>query len=137
MSSPRPYVKPTGFTKLFNQLVARLGLKPTLAVRGRKSGQWRTVSVNVLEVDGTRYLLAPRGETEWVRNLRVSGEGELRHRGRVERFRATEVPVPERAALMQAYLERWRSEVRREFEALPDPADHPTFRLEPVGKEPR
>jgi deazaflavin-dependent oxidoreductase (nitroreductase family) len=132
MSSPRPYVKPTGFTKVVNQLVARLGLKPTLAVRGRKSGQWRTVSVNVLEVDGTRYLLAPRGETEWVRNLRASGEGELRHRGRVERFRATEVPVPERAALMQAYLERWRSEVRREFEALPDPADHPTFRLQMV-----
>jgi deazaflavin-dependent oxidoreductase (nitroreductase family) len=132
MSSPRPYVKPSGLTKFFNQVLGRLGLKPTLAVRGRRSGQWRTVSVNVLKVDGTRYLLAPRGETEWVRNLRASGEGELRHRGRVERFRAAEVPVGERAALMQAYLERWRSEVRREFEALPDPADHPTFRLEMV-----
>ena len=104
MSSPRPYVKPSGLTKFFNQVLGRLGLKPTLAVRGRRSGQWRTVSVNVLKVDGTRYLLAPRGETEWVRNLRASGEGELRHRGRVERFRAAEVPVGERAALMQAYI---------------------------------
>ncbi|HZD72224.1 MAG TPA: nitroreductase family deazaflavin-dependent oxidoreductase [Actinomycetes bacterium] len=132
MSSSRPYVKPSGFAKFVNGMVARLGLKPTLAVRGRKSGQWRTVAVNVLEVEGTRYLIAPRGETQWVRNLRASGEGELRRRGRAERFHAVEVPVQERAPLMQAYLERWRSEVRREFEALPDPADHPTFQLQMV-----
>ncbi len=130
MSSSRPYVKPGGFAKFVNQMVARLGLTTTLAVRGRKSGQWRTSGVFVLERDGTRYLVAPRGETQWVRNLRAVGEGELRRRGRVERFRATEVPDEEKPALVKAYVDRYGTIVRNEFKVLPDPLDHPTFRLE-------
>ena len=47
-------------------------------MRGRKSGEWRTVPVNLLTIDGTEYLVAPRGETQWVRNIRVAGGGELR-----------------------------------------------------------
>jgi deazaflavin-dependent oxidoreductase (nitroreductase family) len=132
MSSSRRYRKPSGFTKLVNQMLARLGLTTTLAVRGRKSGQWRTVGVFVLEREGARYLIAPRGETQWARNLRALGEGELRRRGRVERFRAAEVPDEEKPALIQAYIDRWGTFVRSEFKAMPDPLDHPVFRLEPV-----
>jgi len=106
-----------------------LGRTTTLAVPGRKTGEWRTVPVNVLEHEGERYLVAPRGETEWARNLRAVGRGELRRRGRVEAFTAVEVPVDERPALISAYRARWDKEVRAMFKALPDPADHPVFRL--------
>ncbi len=129
-SSPR-YIAPTGFQKLVNRMVGRLGLAYVLAVRGRTSGQWRTTTVFVLEMDGTRYLVAPRGETQWVRNLRAAGEGELRRRGKLERFRAVELPEQDKPRLIEAYIARWRSIVGKEFEAMPDPADHPVFRLEP------
>jgi deazaflavin-dependent oxidoreductase (nitroreductase family) len=122
---------PHGFflARVVNPLIMRLGLLPTLAVRGRRSGEWRTVPVHVLELDGSRYLVAPRGDTQWARNLRASGEGELRRRGRREHFRATEVPVEERQPLIDAYLARWGREVKPIFKQLPDPADHPVFRL--------
>jgi deazaflavin-dependent oxidoreductase (nitroreductase family) len=122
---------PHGFFlgRVVNPLIMRLGLLPTLAVRGRASGTWRTVPVHVLELEGVRYLVAPRGDTHWARNLRASGEGELRRRGRTERFRASEVPVGERPRLIDAYLARWGREVKAVFEQLPDPADHPVFRL--------
>jgi len=66
-----------------------------------------------------------------VRNLRAAGEGELRQRGRSRRFRAEEVPVAERSPLIAAYRERFDRfpSVAATFERLPDPADHPTFRL--------
>jgi deazaflavin-dependent oxidoreductase (nitroreductase family) len=57
-----------------------------LAVKGRKSGEWRTTPVNPLRVDGVRYLVAPRGNTQWVRNLRVVGTGELRVGAKTEPF---------------------------------------------------
>ncbi len=76
----------------FYKLLARLGVSVygsrLLAVRGRKSGAWQTVPVNVLELDGARYLVAPRGETQWVRNLCAAGAGELRLGGRREAFQA-------------------------------------------------
>ncbi|HEY8218431.1 MAG TPA: deazaflavin-dependent nitroreductase, partial [Acidimicrobiia bacterium] len=62
------YLKPGFVTrKIVNPLVHLITSKPTLAVRGRRSGEWRTVPVNVVELDGGRYLVAPRGECEWVR----------------------------------------------------------------------
>jgi deazaflavin-dependent oxidoreductase (nitroreductase family) len=127
------YLKP-GFVlaSLVNPIVMRLGLTSTLAVRGRTTGEWRTVPVNVLDLDGTRYLVAPRGETQWVRNLRAAGEGELRRRGRSERFRAVELPDEDKPPVIAAYRERWGSQVRAQFEKLPDPSDHPVFRILPV-----
>ena len=102
-SQPR-YVEPTRSTRIFNSAVARLtrmGVSVygsrVLAVRGRKSGEWRTTPVNPLTIDGQRYLISPRGNTQWVRNMRVSGGGELRIGRRVEKFTATELPVGERA----------------------------------------
>lgn len=124
------YLKPGWVTsRVVNPALMQLGLKPTLAVRGRRSGEWRTVPVNVLEVEDRRYLVAIRGETEWVRNLRAAGAGELRRRDRVEPFRAEELPVDERPPIISAYRARWEREVGRFFAKLPDPADHPVFRL--------
>jgi deazaflavin-dependent oxidoreductase (nitroreductase family) len=129
------YLRPGFFIRrIANPLVGLFGAGTTLAVRGRRSGEWRTVPVNVLELDGDRYLVAPRGETEWVKNLRVAGGGELRRRGRVEPFRvAEEITDPDvRARIIGAYLDRWGRQVKAQFDQLPDPADHPVFRIEPA-----
>jgi deazaflavin-dependent oxidoreductase (nitroreductase family) len=82
-----------------------------LAVRGRKSGEWRTTPVNLLIIDGQRYLVSPRGQTQWVRNLRVSHQGELRLGRRAEPFTATEVSDDDKPAILRAYLARWKAEV--------------------------
>jgi deazaflavin-dependent oxidoreductase (nitroreductase family) len=127
------YLRPTGATARLNSLFGKLAGKPTLSVRGRTSGQWRTVPVNVLELDGTRYLVSPRGETEWVRNLRVAGGGEIRRRGRIDAFTAREVGADDRPRVIAAYRDKWDREVKKLFTQLPDPADHPTFRIDPAA----
>jgi deazaflavin-dependent oxidoreductase (nitroreductase family) len=142
------YQKPDWFTKnIFNRIVAgltRLGLSVygsrILAVRGRTSGEWRTTPVNLLILDGRRYLVAPRGHTQWVRNLRVAGTGELRVGRRAERFTATEIPDDEKPPLLRAYLKKWKFEVGMFFGGVgPDSSeedlrriapDHPVFRIE-------
>src|SRR6516164_9370221 len=93
------YLRPDWFTQhVFNPTVVgltRVGVSVygsrILAVRGRKSGEWRTNPVNLLEFEGQRYLVAPRGVTEWVRNIRVSGGGELRLGNRREPIRVVEL----------------------------------------------
>lgn len=145
--TPRPYQEPGWFTRnVFNKAVAGLtGLGVSvlgsriLAVRGRTSGEWRTTPVNLLTVEGQRYLVAPRGETQWVRNLRVSREGELRLGRRAEPFTATEVPDEAKPAILRAYLTRWKAEVGVFFGGVgPDAPDaelrrispdHPVFRI--------
>ena len=109
------YRAPGWFTRnVFNQLVAfltRQGISvrlAVLAVKGRTSGQWRTTPVNLLTHDGRRYLVAARGETQWVRNLRASGTGELRVGRRAESFRGTELTDDEKVPVLRAYLKRWR-----------------------------
>src|SRR6266568_4552597 len=78
-----------------------------LYVRGRTSGQWRSNPVNLLTVDGQRYLVAPRGHTQWVRNLRAVGGGELRVGRKVERFTAAELADDQKPPILRAYLRRW------------------------------
>jgi deazaflavin-dependent oxidoreductase (nitroreductase family) len=126
----RRYLKP-GFvvSRALNPLLMRLGLVPTLAVRGRRSGEWRKVPVNVLELDGKRYLVAPRGDTQWARNLRAAGGGELRTRSGTEAFTATEIPDSDKPPIIDAYLARWGGQVKSQFKELPDPAEHPVFRV--------
>src|SRR5579875_3309184 len=110
MSESR-YVQPGWFTRnVFNRTVRRLtrmGISVygsrELRVRGRASGEWRTTPVNLLTVDGTQYLVAPRGETQWVRNLRVADGGELRVGRRAESFRATELPDAEKVPVLREY----------------------------------
>jgi deazaflavin-dependent oxidoreductase (nitroreductase family) len=145
-SQPR-YVEPNRGTAIFNSVVARLtrmGVSVygsrVLAVRGRKSGEWRTTPVNPLTFDGERYLVAPRGNTQWVRNMRAAGGGELRLGRRVEKFTATELPVEDRPRVLRAYLKKWKFEVGMFFQGVgPDAAedkllaiapDHPVFRIQ-------
>jgi len=118
--------------RIANPVLMKLGLVPTLAVRGRKTGEWRTVPVNLLKLDDAWYLVAARGETDWVRNLRAGGTGELRRGSRAKPFRAFEVADEQKAPVIDAYLARWGYQVRRYFQQLPNPADHPVFRIEPI-----
>src|SRR2546423_12619520 len=130
MGDGAPYRKSRFFNnKVMNPLMAALGLAPALTVRGRASGRSYTMPVLPLEYDGKRYLVAPRGNTQWARNLRAAGEGELRAGGRKRHFRAREIPAAERAPLVAAYVKTYGSKyggfVAKEFAALPHPADHP------------
>ncbi|WP_027941201.1 nitroreductase family deazaflavin-dependent oxidoreductase [Amycolatopsis taiwanensis] len=97
--------------------VSLLGTR-MLYVRGRKSGELRSTPVNLLVVDGERYLVAPRGHTQWVRNLRVAGEGQLRLGRRCETFHAVELSDDEKMPVLRTYLEKWAWEVGRFFEGL-------------------
>ena len=130
----RRYLKPSWLiSRVVNPLLMRLGVVPTLRVRGRTTGLWRSVPVNVLELDGERYLVAPRGETDWVRNLRAAGGGQLQYGRRgTEPFTIVEVLDEEKPRVIAAYLDRWGNQLKSQFDALPDPVDHPAFRLESV-----
>ena len=103
-------------------LMTKLGLSlkgsRILEVRGRSSGQVRTTVVNLLEVDGVRYLVAPRGVTQWVRNVRAAGSGNLRLGRKVEGFVATELPDDQKTPIIRAYLRAWAWEVGKFFEGL-------------------
>ena len=119
------YVAPTRADRIFNQLVAwltRAGVSVmgsrVLRVRGRSSGQWRSTPVNLLTVGGQTYLVAPRGTTQWVRNIRVAGGGELRVGWRVTRFTVQELPDADKPVVIRAYLKRWAWEVGRFFEGV-------------------
>lgn len=146
-SSPQDFQEPGWFTRnVFNRAVAglmALGISVqgsrVLEVKGRKSGQWRTTPVNLLEVDGARYLVAPRGNTQWVRNMRVAGGGRLKLGRRTEDFKATEVTGDAAVPLLRAYLHKWKWEVGAFFAGVgPDASDaellaivpdHPVFKL--------
>jgi deazaflavin-dependent oxidoreductase (nitroreductase family) len=146
------YIKPKSATSLFNDTVGRLtrmGISVygsrILAVKGRKSGEWRTTPVNPLRLaDGTRYLVAPRGNTQWVRNLRVVGTGELRIGRKTEPFSATEITDDEKPAILRPYLKRWKLEVGVFFDGVDAKAPeeklreiapgYPIFRIEPAAK---
>ncbi len=151
VATPEPvprYVQPGWFTRhVFNPVIAvltRAGISVwgsrQLRVRGRTSGEWRSTPVNLLTVDGTSYLVAPRGETQWVRNLRVAGGGELQVGRRTQTFRSTELADDDKVEVLRAYLKRWKAEVGIFFDGVsgtsPDAdlqriaPNHPVFRLE-------
>lgn len=110
-----------------------------MRVKGRKSGEWRSTPVNLLTVDDDRYLVAPRGETQWVRNIRVAGGGELVLGKRAETVTVEELADAEKARILRAYLRRWKAEVGVFFNGVgPDSSDadlqriapeHPVFRI--------
>jgi deazaflavin-dependent oxidoreductase (nitroreductase family) len=116
-----------------NPLMLRTKSLPILTIRGRRTGREYRTPINVVEHEGARYLISPRGETGWSRNLRMTGACELTIKGQTTRYRATEVPPEERAPLIANYLEHWGGQTHGDFERLPDPIDHPTFRLEPTS----
>jgi len=88
-------------------------------------------------VDGVSYLVSPYGESDWVRNLRRAGTGQLCGKAETEAFRATELPVAQRPPIIAAYRKGARSDVDRYFTRLPDPADHPVFRIAPASSQPQ
>ena len=141
------YQRPGWFTtNIFNRVVAvltRLGVSVygsrVLEVQGRKSGEWRQTPVNLMRFEGTDYLVAPRGHTQWVKNLRASREGRLRLGRRARSFRAVELSDDDKPPLLRAYLKKWKFEVGVFFDGVgPDSSDeelrriapdHPVFRL--------
>ena len=125
MSTTDRYLMPGRGARTMNAAIAgltRLGISVwgsrVLAVRGRSSGEWRTTPVNLLVVDGVRYLVAPRGVTQWVRNLRAAGGGELRVGRRVEAFRADELDDDATPDVLREYLRRWAFEVGVFFDGI-------------------
>jgi deazaflavin-dependent oxidoreductase (nitroreductase family) len=144
---PEHYQRPGWFTThVFNRLVATLtGMgvsiygSRVLEVKGRKSGEWRTTPVNLLRHEGADYLVSPRGHTQWVKNLRASGDARLRVGRRTQPFTAIELAEEQKPPLLRAYLKKWRFEVGAFFSGVgPDSSDeelrriapdHPVFRL--------
>ncbi len=139
--------RPGWFTShVFNPIVAlltRMGLSlagsRVLEVRGRKSGEPRRTPVNLLAFDGDRYLVAPRGDTQWARNLRAVGEGRLLIGRRSETFAARELSDDEKPPVLRAYLKRWQFEVGVFFDGVSADSSeeelrgaspkHPVFRI--------
>ena len=119
------YLAPDRATNAFNGAakwltvhgISLLGSR-VLAVRGRRSGEVRTTVVNLFGHEGERYLLAPRGHTQWVRNLRAAGEGELRLGRRRERFVPVEVADADKPPLIRLYLRKWAWETGAFFDGL-------------------
>jgi deazaflavin-dependent oxidoreductase (nitroreductase family) len=103
-----------------------------LSVQGRKSGEWRSTPVNPLPYEGKTYLVSPRGQTQWVRNMRVSGGGKLQVGRRVESFSATELADAQKPPLLREYLRRWKFEVGMFFEGVgPDAPDARLLEIAP------
>lgn len=142
------YQRPDWFTKhVFNRFVALctgLGISVwgsrVLRVRGRKSGEWRSSPVNLLTYAGDQYLVAPRGQTHWVRNIREAGRGELLLGRQVQSFRAVEISDEQKVPILRDYLKRWSFEVGIFFGGVSARSsdaelrriapDHPVFRVE-------
>ncbi|MGW7266134.1 nitroreductase family deazaflavin-dependent oxidoreductase [Streptomyces sp. NPDC054842] len=146
MSSSTHYLKPKSFDKAMNSFVgwlARHGVSllgsAELSVRGRKSGEWRKVPVNPLPYEGGPYLISARGHSEWVRNLRAAGGGQLQVGRKTQEFTAVELADEEKPAILRTYLEKWGWEVGRFFgdvnvkssdeELLAAAHKHPVFRI--------
>jgi deazaflavin-dependent oxidoreductase (nitroreductase family) len=125
MSESR-YLEPDWFTRnIFNRAVAgftRIGISVwgsrVLRVRGRKSGEWRTTPVNLLTVNDVQYLVSPRGTTQWVRNLRSAGAGELALGRRSQPFTFVELTDDAKPAVLRPYLRRWKFEIGQFFDGV-------------------
>ena len=145
MTEAKAFQRPSRIEALFNRLMGKLvaiGLGPgymrVLDVRGRKSGRLFSTPVNLLELDGAQYLVAPRGNTQWVRNARAAGRVGLRRGSSSSSYRVEEIPLQESPDVLKAYLSAYVREVQRYF-SVEDGADreafvavaaaHPVFKL--------
>lgn len=130
----RPYIKPPFMQRHVGNRMSvlfRPSLLSKLSVRGRRSGSWHTTPVAVLDHDGERYLVSYRGASDWARNLEASHTGRLAQRDRVEEIDVADVPVSERCELLDVYRDRYGKmpTVGSVLDKLPEPADHPMFRI--------
>jgi len=145
MSATQKNAAPAGMNKIVGGL-ARLGVSlqgaQELSVTGRRSGELRTAPVNPLRQDGELYLVSARGDTQWVRNARVTPEVSLRVGRRSTAYRAVEVNDDVKVPLLRSYLKRWGWQVKPMFAGVTASStdeqiagvasDHPVFRLVPV-----
>jgi deazaflavin-dependent oxidoreductase (nitroreductase family) len=130
MTPPLPvFREPTAVEKIFNRafgFLVGLGLgfsyNYLLEVRGRKSGKLYSTPINLLELKGKRFLVAPRGRTQWVRNAEAAGEITLRRRSTRLKFRLRPLSATEAPEVLKTYLDNFKSEVQRYF---PVPAGSP------------
>ncbi|MET8573471.1 nitroreductase family deazaflavin-dependent oxidoreductase [Streptomyces sp. NPDC005012] len=140
------YLKAGPFAARLNSVVGRLARhgvslmgSAELSVRGRRSGAMQRIPVNPYLLDGEQYLVSARGHSQWVRNMRAAGGGELRVGRKVRRFTATELPDDRKLAVLRGYLDKWGWEVNQYFrgvtadstdeELLAAAPDHPVFRI--------
>lgn len=114
--------EPTPIEKLFNRtfgLLIGLGIGPAhihiLEVRGRKSGKLYRTPVDLLRLNGKQYLVAPRGQTQWVRNAEAAGEITLRRGSARQQFCLRAIPDAEKPPILKAYLDSFKTEVQRYF----------------------
>jgi deazaflavin-dependent oxidoreductase (nitroreductase family) len=122
------YLKPAWFTaKIFNRIAMATGISntETLTVTKRGSGQPQQIPVVTVDLDGTRYLVSTRGESQWVKNVRANPTVTLNRKSYVAR----ETPASERPPILTAYQHKAGRAVDGYFRKLPDPADHPVFAL--------
>ncbi len=147
MTSDREYREPSVVEKIFNRIfgfVAGLGLAPSfiylLEVKGRKSGKVYSTAVNLLEINGKQFLVAPRGRTQWVRNAEASGEVTLK-KGARRKFRLRPLADSEKPHVLKQYLTNYKGAVQRFFPIPPDAtleafaeiaAGYPAFELIPA-----
>ena len=114
--------QPTAIERAFNRVFGflvglGLGFKHNylLQVRGRKSGKLYSTPIDLLELNGKRFLVAPRGQTQWVRNAEAAGEVTLKRGSFQQSFRVVPVAEADRPPLLKAYLEKFKAEVQRYF----------------------
>ncbi|MGW5968649.1 nitroreductase/quinone reductase family protein [Streptomyces sp. NPDC055186] len=147
MSSSTPYYRKSGpLTVRLNSVIGRLarhGISlagaAEMSVRGRKSGRMQRIPVNPRLWEGTQYLVSARGHSQWVRNMRAAGGGELRVGRKVRSFTAVELPDEEKLPILRTYLKKWGWEVNQYFqgvtaessdeEIVASAPDHPVFRI--------
>ena len=130
MNSTLPsFRQPSATERVFNRIfgfLVGLGLgfshNYLLQVRGRKSGKIYSTPIDLLERDGKRFLVAPRGRTQWVRNAEAAGEVTLKKGSKRERFRLRALSDQEKPEILKAYLDQFKREVQRYF---PVPAGSP------------
>jgi deazaflavin-dependent oxidoreductase (nitroreductase family) len=123
MSSTLPTFRaPSAGERIFNRIfgfVVGLGLgfshNYLLQVRGRKSGKIHSTPIDLLEIDGKHFLVAPRGRTQWVRNAESAGEVTLKRGSQRQKFTLRALPDQEKPEILKAYLDQFKREVQRYF----------------------
>ena len=123
MNSPLPtFRQPTAVERVFNKtfgFLVGMGLgfsyNYLLQVRGRKSGKIYSTPIDLLELDGKRFLVAPRGRAQWVRNAEAAGEVTLKKGSRREKFGLRALSDEEKPAILKAYLDQFKREVQGYF----------------------
>lgn len=127
-----PYLKPPWFTaKIFNPIAMATGIADTetLTVTKRGSNEPQKIPVLTVDVDGTKYLVSTRGESQWVKNVRAHPDITISNKSGTMGYVAREIPEQDRQRILAAYRKKAGRTVEGYFRRLPHEADHPVFGL--------